>query len=346
LQIDIAFGAGRGYPIKLGALETLRFEHPVAVVSNPTIAGLHAARLLERIEAPQVHLVTLPDGEQHKSLSTIETLLDRLFEARFDRKCTLLAFGGGVIGDMTGFAASLYQRGIDFVQVPTTLLSMVDASVGGKTGVNNRFGKNLIGSFYQPRAVHIDPHWLTTLPEREWRAGVAEVIKMAATLDCELFEWLEGGDLHKSDQLLEAIARCVALKAQVVADDECEGGFRQVLNYGHTFGHVMERQSGFGRYLHGECVAMGMVMANRLAVALGHLSQKEADRITALLARYGLPLHYPVADIETFYELFYLDKKSRSRKILFVLPKGIGRSVFVDDAPREVVLQAIEGVQS
>ncbi|MGE4296347.1 MAG: 3-dehydroquinate synthase [Campylobacterales bacterium] len=343
IEISLKKTVDDSYPIELGPIGRIAHNNKVAVVTNPTVSALHLQALLSRIDAPEVSVVTVPDGEQHKTMQTLQMILEHLFEHRFDRKSLLVAFGGGVIGDMTGFAASIYQRGIGFVQVPTTLLSMVDASVGGKTGVNNRYGKNLIGSFHQPRAVHIDPAWLQTLPKREWSAGVAEMVKMAATLDRGFFEWLEQSDLRNPAQLQEAIAKSVQLKADVVAQDEKETGLRQVLNYGHTFGHVIERETRYETYLHGECVAMGMVMANNLAVELGLLSVADADRVRRVLARYELPLSYPVADPAAFYDAFFLDKKTSRGKITFVLPKGIGGYALVDDAPQASVLKAVKG---
>jgi 3-dehydroquinate synthase len=310
------------YNIAIDPLATLVFDRPVAIVTNPTVWGLHGTHLMERIEAPQIEVIQVPDGEEYKRLETVIDVLDRLFEARFDRKSLLIAFGGGVIGDMTGFAASLYQRGIDFVQIPTTLLSQVDASVGGKTGVNNAHGKNLIGAFYQPQAVYIDPYFLQTLPEREFAAGVAEVIKMAVMFDADFFHFLQTHDLHEAESIREMIRRSVELKAWVVNQDEKESGIRAVLNYGHTFGHVIENETHYETYLHGEAVAIGIVMANVLAVALGLLSQEEADAIHTLLEANGLPVTYDIKDIDAFYDHFYLDKKSDRGAITFVLPGG------------------------
>jgi len=275
-------------------------------------------------------------------METVLSILDRLFEAQFDRQSLLIAFGGGVIGDMTGFAASIYQRGIGFVQVPTTLLSQVDASVGGKTGVNNRFGKNLIGSFYQPEAVYIDPAFLETLPPREYAAGIAEVVKMAVMFDKEFFDFLSAHDLRDPEALKRMIARSVALKAEVVNQDEKEKGLRAVLNYGHTFGHVVENETGYSRYLHGEAVAIGMVMANELAVKLGLLSREEAEAIRELLRRYDLPTSYPIRDVDEFYEHFFLDKKSAKGKIKFILPGGkIGTHVMRDDLDEAIVKEVL-----
>ena len=342
IPIELKSQVDHSYPIHLGPIGPIRHNAKVAIVTNTTVSALHLEALKAHIEAPEVVVVTVADGEQHKNMATLESILNTLFENRLDRKSLLIAFGGGVIGDMTGFAASIYQRGIDFIQVPTTLLSMVDASVGGKTGVNNAYGKNLIGSFHQPRAVHIDPAWLETLPKREWRAGVAEIVKMAATLDGGFFDWLEKSDLEKSADLQEAIARSVQLKADVVAQDEKETGLRQVLNYGHTFGHVIERETRYETYLHGECVAMGIAMANRLAVELGLLKPEEAERIFALMARYGLPLSYKARDPEAFYDAFFLDKKANRGEITFVLAKAIGQHALISDAPKAAVLKAIK----
>jgi len=329
------------YDITIDTLPALTFDTKVAVVTNPTVAGYHIDTLLSRIEAPEVHVITVPDGEEYKTLQTVESILDACFEHRLDRKSVLIAFGGGVIGDMTGFAASIYQRGIAFVQIPTTLLSQVDASVGGKTGVNNRFGKNLIGAFYQPKAVYIDTAFLHTLPKREFAAGVAEIIKMAVMFDRDFYDFLKRADLHNEAELKEAIRRSVELKAKVVNMDEKEQGIRAVLNYGHTFGHVIENETRYETYLHGEAVAMGMVMANALAVELGLLSEKEADDIEALLTRYGLPTRYTVKDVDGFYEHFYLDKKSMNNTIKFILPKGIGDFAIVDDADEATVKRVL-----
>ncbi len=332
----------RRYDIVIDALPELNFQRKVAVVSNPTVAGLHKDRLLQRLKAPQIEWIEVPDGEEYKTMDTVLGILDRLFEAQFDRRSLLIAFGGGVIGDMTGFAASIYQRGIGFVQIPTTLLSQVDASVGGKTGVNTRWGKNLIGSFYQPEAVYIDPAFLETLPPREYAAGIAEVVKMAVMFDREFFDFLESHDLREEESVKRMIARSVSLKAEVVNQDEKERGLRAVLNYGHTFGHVVENETGYSRYLHGEAVAIGMVMANELAVRLGLLSREEAERIRKLLERYKLPTGYEIEDVEAFYDHFFLDKKSAHGKIKFILPGGsIGTHVIRDDLAEKVVKEVL-----
>jgi len=330
------------YDITIDALPELTFDTNVVIVTNPTVADHHLDRLLSHIEADQLHVVTVPDGEEYKTLQTVEQILDECFEHKLDRKSLLIAFGGGVIGDMTGFTASLYQRGIDFVQIPTTLLSQVDASVGGKTGVNNKYGKNLIGAFYQPKAVYIDPAFLETLPQREFAAGVAEIIKMAVMFDKTYFDFLKEADLHDTETLKETIRRSVELKAWVVNQDEKEAGIRAVLNYGHTFGHVIENETGYKKYLHGEAVAIGMVMANALAVSLGLMSQEEAEEVKALLQKHGLPVDYTIRDVDSFYEHFFLDKKSAKGSIKFILPEGIGGHRIVQDIDEAEVKKVLK----
>ncbi len=333
MTVDIALKheVDHSYPILIDTLPKVHFDTKVAVVTNPKVAGLHLAYLFEHFSANELYVISVPDGEQYKNLETLNDILERLFDHRLNRKSLLIAFGGGVIGDMTGFAASIYQRGIDFIQVPTTLLSQVDASVGGKTGINNRFGKNLIGAFHQPKTVYIDPHFLTTLHEREFGAGVAEIVKMAVTFDSEFFEWLEDADLHDVVTLKTAIKKAVETKAWVVSQDEKEHGLRAALNYGHTFGHVIENETGYTKYLHGESVAIGMVMANDLACELGLLGQNDAHRIKELLERYALPTHYKIENVDAFYDAFYLDKKSSDASIMFILPENIGGVVMRED---------------
>ena len=319
------------YDITIDKLPKLSFDRKVVVVTNPTVAGYHLGTLLANLEANELHVVTIPDGEKYKTLETVENILNECFEHKLDRKSLLIAFGGGVIGDMTGFTASLYQRGIDFIQIPTTLLSQVDASVGGKTGVNNAYGKNLIGAFYQPKAVYIDPEFLKTLPEREFAAGVAEIVKMAVMFDKEYFKFLETADLKNEEVLKETIRKSVELKAWVVNQDEKEAGIRAVLNYGHTFGHVVENETKYTTYLHGEAVAIGMVMANALAVELGLFTQAEADEVKFLLQKSCLPTEYVIKDVDAFYEHFFLDKKSANNSITFILPDGMGGHKMVSD---------------
>lgn len=329
------------YDVILGQLESIDLDTKVLIVTNPTVSGLHLEYVKEKIQAREVYIVEVEDGEEFKNLVTIEAILNAGFENRLDRKSMMIGFGGGVVGDMTGFASSIYQRGIDFIQIPTTLLSQVDASVGGKTGCNNSYGKNLIGAFHQPKAVYIDPYFLQTLPKREFQAGIAEIIKMAVTFDADFFAFLENANLDDQAQLLKAIEHSVRTKANVVAQDEKEKGIRAALNYGHTFGHVIEHEAGYGTYLHGEAVAIGMVMANALSVKQGLMQEDEANRVLATLQRYGLRTTYPIADVEKFYDLFFLDKKSMDNKITFILPKGIGDVVLTDEVDKEAVIAVL-----
>jgi 3-dehydroquinate synthase len=342
VNIPLKHDVDHSYDIFIDTLPQLHFDTKVAVVTNETIAPLHLEYLKAHLSAKELIVITLRDGEQYKTWESVETILEPMFEHRFNRKSLLVAFGGGVIGDMTGFAASVYQRGIDFVQIPTTLLAQVDASVGGKTGINNRFGKNLVGAFHQPVAVYMDPHFLTTLPDREFGAGVAEIVKMAVTFNAAFFEWLESADLHDPEQLRTAIAKSVETKAWVVAQDEKEHGLRAALNYGHTFGHVIENETAYTGFLHGEAVAVGMVMANETAVELGWMTPEEAARVKALLERYGLPTTYAIKDVEAFYDTFFLDKKSADSAITFILPRNLG-GVEITDAVDAAVVKTVLG---
>ena len=319
------------YNVVIDSLPELTFHRKVAIVTNTTVSALHLEHLKSKINADELYVVTIEDGEEFKTLATIERILNELFDAKLDRKSLLIALGGGVIGDMTGFTASLYQRGIGFVQVPTTLLSQVDASVGGKTGVNNAYGKNLIGAFYQPEAVYIDTDFLKTLPKREFSAGIAEIIKMAVMFDRAYFDFLMDADFTDKVSLEKVIQRSVELKAEVVNLDEKESGIRAVLNYGHTFGHVVENETNYTTYLHGEAVAIGIMMANALAVELGLLEQSEMDEVENFLEKHRLPTTYEILDVDTFYEKFFLDKKSANNRLKFILPKGIGGHVIRDD---------------
>jgi 3-dehydroquinate synthase len=343
VNIPLKHDVDNSYDIIIDPLKPMHFDTKVAIVTNETIAPLHLEYLQEKLTAKEVVVITLRDGEQYKNWESIEAILEPMFEHRFNRKSLLVAFGGGVIGDMTGFAASIYQRGIDFIQIPTTLLAQVDASVGGKTGINNRFGKNLVGAFHQPRAVYMDPHFLSTLPKREFGAGVAEIVKMAVTFNKPFFEWLETAELNDPVQLKEAIAKSVETKAWVVAQDEKERGLRAALNYGHTFGHVIENETKYTTYLHGEAVAIGMVMANEVAVKLGWMDQEEAARVKALLEKYGLPTTYAIKDVETFYETFYLDKKSADSAITFIIPKQLGGVEITDAIEASVIKDVLHG---
>lgn len=342
VNIPLKKAVDNSYNITIDTIPEIYFDKKVAIVTNPKVAGLHLSYLLSKISAKELYIVTVPDGEEYKNQSSIDTIMESLFNHRFNRKSMLIAFGGGVIGDMTGYAASIYQRGIDFIQIPTTLLSQVDASVGGKTGINNSYGKNLIGAFHQPQAVYIDPYFLKTLPKREFGAGVAEIVKMAVTFNKDFFEFLEKTDLNDTKNLQEAIKQAVETKASVVAKDEKERGLRAALNYGHTFGHVIENETQYKQYLHGEAVAMGMVMANQTAVALGLMSESEAQRVKNLLQKYDLPVDYRIMDENSFYETFYLDKKSSDASVTFIIPKHIGGVEITDAIDKEIVLNVLK----
>lgn len=329
------------YPVHIGSLGALNFKHKVLIVSNPKVAGLYLKQILSLLKAPEVYVCIVPDGESYKNMQSIEYILECAFSHRLDRKSTMIALGGGVIGDMVGFASGIYQRGIDFVQIPTTLLAQVDASVGGKTGINNAFGKNLIGLFHQPKAVYIDPAVLDTLPQREFSAGVAEMIKMAVCFDAQFFAFLQKHRLDSIKHLTQAIIKSVAIKARIVNADEKESGIRAALNYGHTFAHVIEHLTHYTHFLHGEAVSIGICMANALACALGLLEEKQAQDIRALLESYNLPTSFAIKDVEAFYEKFFLDKKSMDSKIMFVLPRGIGDVCLREDVPKEIVLKVL-----
>ncbi len=344
MQTEINFENQKSlnYTIYIDELQKLEFDRKVAIVTNPKVAGLHLKVLLNMISAKELYVITVPDGEAYKNQKSLDMILENLFNHRFDRSSLLIAFGGGVIGDMTGYAASIFQRGIDFIQIPTTLLSQVDASVGGKTGINNAYGKNLIGAFYQPKAVYIQTPFLQTLQKREFGAGVAEIVKMAVTFDRDFFVWLEQHDLHSQKDLATAIQKSVETKAWVVGQDEKEKGIRAVLNYGHTFAHVIENMTNYSRFLHGEAVSIGMVMANKLAVKLGLLCSKDADKIEQLLLKYDLPVSFGITDAHTFYDAFFLDKKTKNAKITFILPKEIGGYEMRTDIDKMIVLDVLE----
>jgi len=329
------------YNVVIDALPELTFNRKVAIVTNTTVSALHLEHLKSKINADELYVVTIEDGEEFKTLATVESILNELFEAKLDRKSLLIALGGGVIGDMTGFTASLYQRGIGFVQVPTTLLSQVDASVGGKTGVNNAYGKNLIGAFYQPEAVYIDTNFLKTLPKREFSAGIAEIIKMAVMFDRDYFDFLVDADFDDKKSLEKVIQRSVELKAEVVNLDEKESGIRAVLNYGHTFGHVVENETNYTKYLHGEAVAIGIMMANTLAVELGLMEQNEMDKVEKFLEKHQLPTSYEIVDLDAFYNKFFLDKKASNNRLKFILPKGIGGHTIRNDIDEEILKKVL-----
>jgi len=340
IKVDLKKNIDDSYEVVIGALKPQHFKK-ACIVTNPTVSGLHLEYLKSKITADELFIATIPDGEEYKNMGTIEQILDVCFQGRLDRSSYLIAFGGGVVGDMTGFAASIYERGCNFIQIPTTLLSSVDASVGGKTGVNNKYGKNLVGSFYQPKGVYVDPYFFTTLPDREFAAGVAEIVKMAVTFDAEFFEFLEKTDLSDKKNLLHAVSKSVEIKASVVAQDEKEHGVRAVLNYGHTFAHVIESETNYTGYLHGEAVAIGIVMANALAVKLGKISKEDALRVKNILEKYSLPTSYGIKDAEAFYDKFFLDKKTKEGSIKFIIPSGIGGFEVIKNTPKNTVMEAL-----
>lgn len=342
VPIHLENRAAVNYKVTIDTLPELSFDRKVAIVTNTTVSALHLEHVKSKINADELCVVTVEDGEEFKNLETVETILNTLFESKLDRKSLLIALGGGVIGDMTGFTASIYQRGIGFIQIPTTLLAQVDASVGGKTGVNNSYGKNLIGAFYQPEAVYIDTNFLKTLPQREFAAGIAEIVKMAVMFDKAYFDFLGEADFREKSTLEMAIQRSVELKAEVVNLDEKESGIRAVLNYGHTFGHVVENETAYKRYLHGEAVAIGMMMANALAVELGMMTQSEMDEVEAFLLKHDLPTQYTIQDVDAFYDKFFLDKKAANNRLKFILPQGVGGHKIRDDIS-EATLKKVLG---
>ena len=342
----------RSYPILIGkglvqqsrTLEPFLHDGRVLIVTNETVAPLYLDPV--RSMCPASEVMVLPDGEQHKTLETVNRIYDKLLAEKFDRNCTLIALGGGVVGDITGFAAATYLRGVRFIQIPTTLLAQVDSSVGGKTGVNHALGKNMIGAFYQPECVIADTDVIATLPERELKAGLAEVIKYALINLPPFLSWLEQNReaLLQSDAtaLAEAIRVSCEQKAEIVAKDELESGVRAWLNFGHTFGHAIETSMGYGNWLHGEAVAAGMVMASDLSRRLGWLSLDEAQRIKKTLQNFGMPVA-PPADIEEqqYLDLMLSDKKARAGKIRFVLLQGIGEAVVTADVSAELLRQTL-----
>jgi len=317
------------------------------VVTNTTVGPLYLKPLLARLERWKPLAVVLPDGEAHKTLEVLNQIFTALLEQHCDRKTTLIALGGGVVGDMTGFAAATYQRGVPFIQIPTTLLAQVDSSVGGKTGVNHPLGKNMIGAFHQPRCVLIDTDTLGTLPDNELSAGLAEVIKYGLIGDPEFFSWLEQNldRLLKRDPeaLAYAIERSCADKARVVAADEREAGQRALLNLGHTFGHAIEAGMGYGNWLHGEAVAAGMCMAAHLSRRLGWLKDDEVQRIEALVRRARLPSCAPASvSSAALRDLMNVDKKVEAGQLRLVLPRGLGQSVITSEVPPDLVMETLE----
>ncbi|MEC8880923.1 MAG: 3-dehydroquinate synthase [Pseudomonadota bacterium] len=352
-KLDVSL-AERSYPIYIdrGLLgqDLIRGHvrgNQVMVVTNETIAPLYLDAVTRGLGDLQCDTLILPDGEQHKTLATLERIFDALMAHRHSRTTTLVALGGGVIGDMVGFAAACYQRGVDFIQVPTTLLAQVDSSVGGKTAVNHPRGKNMIGAFHQPRAVVIDTAVLDTLPEREFAAGMAEVIKYGLIRDPEFFQWLLDNQAalaaRDTAPVAEAILRSCRNKAEVVAADETEQGNRALLNLGHTFGHAMETFTGYRDWLHGEAVSAGMVMAARMSLELGRLKQADLDRVSDSLAAWKLPVTAPEGMARAdFSELMALDKKVQNGRLRLVLLNQIGDALVTGEYDPNALTRTLE----
>jgi len=346
----------RSYPIHIGAgllarpdLVLPHLKAPLAaIVCNETVAPLYmtgfSAALRDR--GVRVTEIILPDGEEHKNWQTLNRIFDALLEHRCERATTVIALGGGVVGDLAGFAAASYQRGVPFIQIPTTLLAQVDSSVGGKTGINHPLGKNMIGAFWQPRLVLADTDTLKTLPGRELYAGLAEVIKYGLIRDLPFFEWLESNIdkllARETAALIYAIERSCANKAEVVAEDEHESGMRALLNLGHTFGHAIEAGLGYGNWLHGEAVAAGIMMAVELSRRLGWLSSADCARTAALMQRAGLPTQGPALGADRYLDLMALDKKVAAGKMRLILLKEIGQGVISAEAGTPDIRAAIE----
>lgn len=342
-------GSDRSYPIHIGPnlltqgdlLRALVGSRNVCLVTNKTVAPLFQSSVLGALQdndaaSRRVTVVELPDGEAHKTLASYERILTAALEDKHERSTVFIALGGGVIGDMTGFAAASFLRGADFIQVPTTLLSQVDSSVGGKTGVNHPMGKNLIGAFHQPIGVIIDTQTLETLPDREYAAGMAEVIKYGLIADANFFDYLIGHSeaLVKRDEVLlaDVIARCCAIKADVVKRDEHEGGVRAILNFGHTFGHAIEKEQGFGVWLHGEAVAAGMAIAARISAGRGAIEPSTVAALTGFLQAFSLPTHAPDGmGVDAFMSAMQGDKKVQAGKIRYVLLESLGSAFVTPD---------------
>jgi len=352
LKVELA---NRSYPIHIGRnlisdanliLPHLKRKH-VAIVTNTTVAPLYLDKLSQALQAAGVTVIQiiLPDGEAYKNTETLNTIYDVLLQNRCERSTTLIALGGGVIGDLTGYAAATYLRGVPFIQIPTTLLSQVDSSVGGKTGINHPLGKNMIGAFYQPQVVLADIDTLKTLPAREFSAGMAEVVKYGLIRDIQFFSWLEANieRLMVLDEtaVSEAIYRSCQNKAEVVARDEHENGERALLNLGHTFGHAIENAMGYGVWLHGEAVAAGTMLAADLSQRLGWLTDAEVRRIHALLTKAKLPLDAPRLGAAKYLDLMQMDKKVADGKIRLVLQQGIGKSVITSDYDAEKLKETL-----
>ena len=351
LQVDLGH---RSYPIFIGKdllgdqrlLEPYIHGEQVMVVTNETIAPLYLNTVMQSLTRYTCASVILPDGEEFKTLETMNLIITALLERHFNRRCTLVALGGGVVGDICGFAAACYQRGINFIQIPTTLLAQVDSSVGGKTGVNHKLGKNMIGAFHQPQSVIADTNTLNTLDDRQLSAGIAEVIKYGLICDAAFLDWLEMNMdtllARDADILAYAIERSCQIKADIVAADEKEQGQRALLNLGHTFGHAIETGMGYGNWLHGEAVACGMCMAARMSERLGWLDDTAVQKIETLIARAGLPVRPPEnMSSKDFMSLMSVDKKNVNNRLRLVLLRGIGESVITDDFDEQSLIDTL-----
>jgi 3-dehydroquinate synthase len=355
--LSVALGE-RAYPIHIGAglIDRADLYRPylaggsVAIVTNDLVAPLYLSKVKQALAGARIAEIVVPDGEQTKSWQSLNRVFDGLLKAGCGRDTLVVALGGGVVGDLAGFAAAVYQRGVAFVQVPTTLLAQVDSSVGGKTAINHALGKNMIGAFHQPVAVISDVAVLDTLPDRELRSGIAEVIKHGFALDAAFVDWLEANieKLLRRDRqaLAHAVRRSCELKARIVAEDEREAGERALLNFGHTFGHAIEAGSGYGTWLHGEAIAAGMVMAAELSALMGDLKKTEVGRVRELVRRAGLPIAGPALAPERLIELMALDKKAAKGRMRFVVLESIGRARLradVDDAAvRRAIVAAVQ----
>ena len=353
-KINIQFDE-RSYPIYIGEGLISNYElisqhissKKTAIITNDTVADIYLKTLMDTLSPhKEVISIILPDGESYKSKDSLDSIYAQLLQNKADREITLIALGGGVIGDITGFAAATYMRGVNFIQIPTTLLSQVDSSVGGKTGINHPLGKNMIGAFYQPKCVISDMNVLKTLPSRELSAGLAEVIKYGLIRDNKFFEWLESHIQYLMEMnpkyLIEAVQRSCENKAAVVEADEFESGIRAILNLGHTFGHAIEVAQGYGNWLHGEAVGAGMVMAAKLSQSMGWLADKDVGRIVALIKKAGLPTEPPKISVKKYMELMMLDKKTKDGQINLVLQKSIGDAVLTNQYDPKKLHQILE----
>jgi shikimate kinase / 3-dehydroquinate synthase len=352
-QLSIDLG-NRSYPIYIGRglltnRELLADAIPardVFIVTNERVGPLYLSTLIDSLSGKRVESIQLPDGETHKTLATVSSIFDALVAARMNRDAAIVALGGGVVGDMAGFAAACYQRGIDYVQVPTTLLAQVDSSVGGKTAVDHPGGKNLIGAFHQPRAVIADIAALATLPDRELRAGLAEVVKYGFIRDAVFLAWVEEHSqallARDIDALAYAVRRSCEIKAEVVAIDEREQGLRAILNFGHTFGHAIETATGYGEWLHGEAVATGMVIAADMSRRLGNISTADSERVKRTIESLGLPVKAPRIGVQRALEVMGMDKKVLDGKVRLVLLKSLGEAMVVSDYPHDVLRATLE----